>query len=188
MTEIGLLMTGVLGSIQPNLPHLPQQQPFQWEDGEQKLIKSQPNRLVIAAQITPPEFMSAEANYQSTKIALALRRDKIARTVKQKQLSQISLKAANAQDQPRTSKEDVKLLARYQKFNRQPMPILSFGSSGVAVRVLQKLLISNGYGIGVDGRFGPLTETAVRAFQNQRRLSVDGVVGQRTWLALTIRN
>jgi peptidoglycan hydrolase-like protein with peptidoglycan-binding domain len=54
------------------------------------------------------------------------------------------------------------------------------------VRVLQKLLISNGYGVPVDGVFGPVTEIAVKAFQNRRRLSADGLVGQKTWSELTM--
>jgi peptidoglycan hydrolase-like protein with peptidoglycan-binding domain len=66
------------------------------------------------------------------------------------------------------------------------MPTLSFGSSGLAVRALQRLLVSNGYAVKVDGIYGALTETAVKAFQNQQNLATDGVVGQRTWQALTI--
>ncbi|NJM69746.1 MAG: peptidoglycan-binding protein [Scytonema sp. RU_4_4] len=65
------------------------------------------------------------------------------------------------------------------------LPVLRFGSSGVAVRVLQQLLSSNGYTIRVDGVFGALTEAAVKAFQNKRNLAADGIVGQRTWYQLT---
>lgn len=65
------------------------------------------------------------------------------------------------------------------------IPILSFGTSGLSVRVLQRLLLANGYGIRVDGNFEALTETAVKAFQSNRNLTVDGVVGQQTWQELT---
>ncbi|NJL10864.1 MAG: peptidoglycan-binding protein [Calothrix sp. SM1_7_51] len=65
------------------------------------------------------------------------------------------------------------------------LPALRFGSSGDAVRVLQKLLLSNGYSVRLDGNFAALTETAVKAFQDQRNLTVDGVVGSRTWRELT---
>jgi peptidoglycan hydrolase-like protein with peptidoglycan-binding domain len=68
---------------------------------------------------------------------------------------------------------------------RQTLPTLRFGSSGDAVRVLQRLLLCNRYGIRVDGVFSALTETAVRAFQSQRNLVVDGIVGSQTWRALT---
>ncbi|MBD2534842.1 peptidoglycan-binding protein [Nostoc flagelliforme FACHB-838] len=83
------------------------------------------------------------------------------------------------------SKDCAKPLGGSQKFNSKSLPNLEFGSSGIAVRALQRLLVSNGYPIGVDGDFGPLTETAVMAFQNQQNLRVDGIVGQRTWYALS---
>ena len=35
-----------------------------------------------------------------------------------------------------------------------------------------------------DGRFGPSTDTAVRRFQQQERIAVDGIVGRQTWTKL----
>ncbi|MBD2204720.1 peptidoglycan-binding protein [Calothrix sp. FACHB-1219] len=64
------------------------------------------------------------------------------------------------------------------------LPNLRFGDAGDAVRVLQRLLINNRYAIKVDGAFGALTETAVKAFQSQRNLKADGIVGQKTWREL----
>lgn len=69
--------------------------------------------------------------------------------------------------------------------NREVLPTLHFGNKGIPVKILQRLLIYNGYAISVDGFFGALTETAVKAFQNQRDLGVDGVVGSKTWRALS---
>jgi peptidoglycan hydrolase-like protein with peptidoglycan-binding domain len=38
--------------------------------------------------------------------------------------------------------------------------------------------------LDVDGIFGPKTEAAVRAFQQNENLSVDGIVGKQTWTTL----
>ncbi|MET7689540.1 serine/threonine-protein kinase [Streptomyces sp. NPDC005483] len=61
------------------------------------------------------------------------------------------------------------------------------GDSGKRVQQVQCMLTERGYSVGstgVDGEFGSGTETAVRAFQNQRGLSADGVVAHDTWVAL----
>jgi lysozyme family protein len=54
------------------------------------------------------------------------------------------------------------------------------------VRTLQYLLRARGHTVVVDGIFGPLTEAAVRAFQQEKHLAVDGVVGPITWAALIV--
>lgn len=55
------------------------------------------------------------------------------------------------------------------------------GSTGQNVRMLQTALKNLGYYTGsIDGDFGVGTETAVRAFQSQHGLTVDGVAGTRT--------
>lgn len=63
--------------------------------------------------------------------------------------------------------------------------VLSRGDRNSAVWYLQKLLLSYLYPITtVDGVFGPETERAVRAFQTENGLVVDGVVGRNTWNSL----
>src|SRR5204863_9226603 len=52
------------------------------------------------------------------------------------------------------------------------------------VRTLQYLLRARGHAVVVDGIFGPSTEAAVRAFQQEKHLAVDGIVGPNTWSAL----
>jgi peptidoglycan hydrolase-like protein with peptidoglycan-binding domain len=54
------------------------------------------------------------------------------------------------------------------------------------VRTLQYLLRARGHTVVVDGVFGPDTEAAVRAFQQEKHLAVDGVVGPLTWAALVV--
>ncbi len=80
---------------------------------------------------------------------------------------------------------DYRRVAKFPNSPSPALPILGFGHTGDAVRVLQRLLRSNGYSIQVDGIFGALTESAVKAFQNRRSLVSDGIVGQRTWRELT---
>lgn len=71
-----------------------------------------------------------------------------------------------------------------------PSATLRQGSKGQDVITLQYLLnvISEFYpaipSVAQDGIFGGATRQAVIAFQNQMRLSPDGVVGARTWNAL----
>lgn len=62
-------------------------------------------------------------------------------------------------------------------------PTLRRGSSGEVVRQLQVALHGLGYDVGaVDGEFGAKTEAAVRTFQGDKEIDVDGVVGPITWL------
>jgi len=62
---------------------------------------------------------------------------------------------------------------------------LYYGSSGDSVRQLQTSLNRFGYGLDVDGGFGPKTEAAVRDYQTRNNLQVDGVVGSETWSSLS---
>jgi peptidoglycan hydrolase-like protein with peptidoglycan-binding domain len=62
-------------------------------------------------------------------------------------------------------------------------PLLRPGASGEAVRELQTALKGLGYDPGpVDGQFGAGTEAAVKAFQKAQGITVDGIVGDITWL------
>lgn len=66
-------------------------------------------------------------------------------------------------------------------------PTLRRGDKGDAVILLQSELIRLGYPLpkyGIDGDFGKETEMAVKQFQQDNRLTADGVVGPKTWKAL----
>ncbi|KGK88146.1 hydrolase [Desulfosporosinus sp. HMP52] len=59
------------------------------------------------------------------------------------------------------------------------------GSTGSEIRMLQSDLQALNYDVGsVDGIFGNNTKTAVQAFQRDRNLLVDGIVGPQTLEAL----
>jgi N-acetylmuramoyl-L-alanine amidase len=60
------------------------------------------------------------------------------------------------------------------------------GSSGESVRDVQHRLSGLGFGVDGDpsGWFGPGTEDAIRHFQKERGLRVDGVCGEQTWASL----
>lgn len=58
---------------------------------------------------------------------------------------------------------------------------LSYGSSGEAVRVVQRALRVR----PVSGWYGPVTRAAVRAYQRSKGLPTTGIVGPRTWRALS---
>ncbi|MEH7515599.1 peptidoglycan-binding domain-containing protein [Gottfriedia acidiceleris] len=60
-----------------------------------------------------------------------------------------------------------------------PGTILKSGSKGNSVKLVQKEL-----GIKADGIFGPITDRAVRNFQKKNGLTVDRIVGPKTWAKL----
>lgn len=67
-----------------------------------------------------------------------------------------------------------------------PEPLLKRGSRGSYTRYLQQLLESKMIPVsGIDGIFGSKTEKAVRRFQQNNGLTVDGIVGTNTWSSLT---
>jgi peptidoglycan hydrolase-like protein with peptidoglycan-binding domain len=67
-----------------------------------------------------------------------------------------------------------------------PFPLVRKGDQNHPVKTLQYLLRARGHSVAVDGIFGPQTDAAVRAFQQQKGLAVDGIVGPNTWGALII--
>ena len=67
------------------------------------------------------------------------------------------------------------------------LDVLRKGDKGEQVKTLQRLLLALGYDLksyGVDGSFGGVTLKGVKAFQKKEGLTVDGVVGVKTWSRL----
>ena len=90
---------------------------------------------------------------------------------------------------PRYDAEPKKTIVTKEAKNVQiEMPILRKGSSGNAVKTLQRLLRQLQYVnldgktlIIVDGHFGSNTEAAVKRYQQKHLNGVDGIVGIKTW-------
>ena len=70
------------------------------------------------------------------------------------------------------------------------LSVLRKGDKGEEVKTVQRILKELGYKDGsnkalvVDGSFGSRTEAAVKKFQDDYGLGVDGIVGSRTWNSL----
>jgi len=58
--------------------------------------------------------------------------------------------------------------------------------SGARVLALQEALRTQGISLDVDGIFGTQTDAAVRLFQSHRQLTIDGIVGPATRVALAL--
>ncbi|MFJ9898503.1 peptidoglycan-binding protein [Streptomyces sp. NPDC091280] len=73
----------------------------------------------------------------------------------------------------------------YAGNSRTQQENLAVGSNGPDVAEAQCLLRRAGISPGgIDGMFGPLTEHAVKQFQERAGLDADGMVGPHTWKAL----
>ena len=68
-----------------------------------------------------------------------------------------------------------------------PFPLVKRPSNVFPVRPLQQLLRARNHPVTVDGIFGPLTETAVKEFQQSQGLAADGIVGPLTWPKLIVQ-
>ena len=94
---------------------------------------------------------------------------------------------------PRYDEESKKAVVKEAKNVQVELPILRKGSTGVAVKTLQRLLRQLQYVntdgktlLIVDGSFGSNTEAAVKRYQQKHLNGVDGIVGAKTWNKLLL--
>ena len=83
--------------------------------------------------------------------------------------------------------EDLKPSVPQHIQNRRVLKFVLPFMVGSDVVLCQKILRNNGYDIGaygVDGKYGKQTEKAVKKFQDEHGLVVDGIVGVKTWAML----
>lgn len=96
----------------------------------------------------------------------------------------ISVNSSNGDDE---SKWDLDIAPNPKAISEPALltlPTIKRGSKSSDVGRLQSLLNKHGYTVSFDGQFGPKTQTAVKKFQKDNSLTVDGVVGPQTWAAL----
>jgi putative chitinase len=83
------------------------------------------------------------------------------------------------------AKTAIATLAADQLSGIQLFPVLRRGMEGEAVEQLQRALATAGYyHLTIDGDFGPGTEGAVRSYQSDTGLTVDGIAGRKTVTSL----
>jgi peptidoglycan hydrolase-like protein with peptidoglycan-binding domain len=73
-----------------------------------------------------------------------------------------------------------RIMVGYSKYTLSQLPNLKKGARGVYVNLMQRLLKIN-----PDGKYGGQTVAAVKEYQRQHRLKIDGKCGPQTWKSLT---
>lgn len=64
------------------------------------------------------------------------------------------------------------------------LSVIQMGSKGEQVKTLQRLLNAFGSNLSVDGDFGSKTLSALKSYQKNNNLEVDGICGQKSWESL----
>lgn len=83
------------------------------------------------------------------------------------------------------TEEEVKPVAR--ELISLQVEVLKKGCKGEAVKAMQILLAGNGCkcgSSGADGSFGPATKSALKNYQQKKKLEVDAICGPATWAKL----
>lgn len=138
-----------------------------------------------------------DASYTADHTGIVVRvTDKLVETIEGNSGNEVKRKAYQRTDKtiigyghPRYDAEPEKTVVTKEAKNVQiEMPILRKGSSGNAVKTLQRLLRQLQYVnldgktlLIVDGHFGSNTEAAVKRYQQKHLNGVDGIVGIKTW-------
>ncbi|RUR86065.1 N-acetylmuramoyl-L-alanine amidase [Chlorogloeopsis fritschii PCC 9212] len=151
------IVKGLTGKLPDNIPVDPVEDEEQNPDVTIQRLQKALNRLKITDQDGKP-LAEDGANGPKTRSAI----EKFQRIVDIQQTGNADQNTWNAINQI--------LAKRIIRVNH---------AGGVAVRYLQYRL-----GVGVDGIYGPQTETAVKKYQQQNGLTADGIIGPITWQKL----
>ena len=90
------------------------------------------------------------------------------------------------------AKAEAEVIAKYfnitqNKSTTLELPVLSLDMKNETVKAMQLLLIGYGYSCGkagADGKFGNNTVTALKSYQKDYELLVDGICGAKSWSSL----
>ena len=140
-------------------------------------------------------YTSANILYISTPLALAM--SKRPRSAKQTESVEYVLPEIEIISQPEANRK--LLLGDQTNKKRSPTGVsptevlpavgkdAKIAAKGYRTCDIQQALHNAGYNIGsIDGKMGPKTKKAIQDFQNENDLTVDGIVGKKTWAALKI--
>lgn len=145
---------------------------YDWDDSGKGDNKGNPEHIGIVESVGGGKFVVIEGNYDN-----AVKR----RTLSVNGRYLRGFIAPKYDEATSTKTEPVK------GGNELSLRTLRKGDEGDDVKALQILLIGYGYscgGYGVDGDFGRATEDAVRRYQRDNDLAMDGIVGPKTWAKL----
>jgi uncharacterized protein (TIGR02594 family) len=85
--------------------------------------------------------------------------------------------AVQATETPITPVKDYYAALTWDEKNEiKTFPMLKLGSNGIYVKILQDFL-----GVNQDGKFFQEVEVALKKYQEEKRLEVDGICGRQTW-------
>ncbi|MFN6571347.1 iron uptake porin [Dendronalium sp. ChiSLP03b] len=125
MSDISLLMAGVLTAGQTTLPNnLPEQPVIQSDRVVQESKQEQLSQLFPTAEITPPEFVQPDGNLHVTTSTPNKEYQNLLKKVRQKSQSQISSILSESQD-PQTVTDKIQKPESTEEFSPSPYPSVS---------------------------------------------------------------
>jgi hypothetical protein len=144
---------------------------YDWQDNGNGDNKGNPDHIGICESVVGDTITVIEGNYQN-----AVGRRHI----------RVNAKNIRGYITPKYAAEPVKE-TKAESGCTVELKVLKKGAKGSNVKAMQILLMGYGCycgGYGADSVFGSGTESAVKAFQKAKGLTVDGVCGPATWAKL----
>ncbi|KYC39500.1 S-layer protein [Scytonema hofmannii PCC 7110] len=105
MSDIGLLMAGVLAAGQPSAPKLPEQPPIKVKEAVNGSAIAEGTQVIQPAEMTPPEFLPLDGSPQSAPLAIKIESKKIFSNITEKKHPQTPYSLVQAVE-VRRGKED----------------------------------------------------------------------------------